>query len=105
MKTNKIALASLLAAIGGFAALATPASASPEFAVKVGFAAPAVCPPAPVVVERYHRPEGYWKEISVKVWVPASWTTSCDRFGRTVKVYHPGYYTYRPDRVWVVTRR
>ena len=60
--------------------------------------APVVCAP-PAVVYAPHR--GYWKEVVVKTWVPERWLHTRDRWGRTVRVCEPGYYTYRTERVWV----
>lgn len=56
-----------------------------------------------VVSDRYHhRPQhGYWKHVTVKTWVPGYWTTSCDRYGRRVRVYVEGCWQYRTDRIWV----
>jgi hypothetical protein len=62
--------------------------------------APAYCPPpaAPVV---YAPARGYWKDVTVKTWVPERWVMSRDRFGRPVRVCEPGHFDYRTDRVWV----
>lgn len=43
---------------------------------------------------------GYWKTVSVKVWVPAGWVIE-RRPGRDSRHYVHGHYTYRTDRVWV----
>ncbi|MBI5771471.1 MAG: hypothetical protein HZA93_27095 [Verrucomicrobia bacterium] len=124
MKTTKLALATL--ALAGLAALANTAAASPDFHVSLRFGAPApvaYCPPvAPVVryappvdvgyrhapapvfgYERPDRPAGYWKEVVVKVWVPARFIDTRGRHGRIVRTIEPGYFTYRTDRVWVST--
>lgn len=119
MKT-KLALITL-AALGGFAAFANSASASPDIRVSIGFGthAPvaAYCPPPALVVvdnrynnyndyNRYdhYRPAGYWKEIVVKTWVPAYYVTSRDWRGRPVRVIEPGHFAFRTDRVWVSNR-
>jgi hypothetical protein len=60
---------------------------------------PAVCPPAPAVVVAPAR--GYWKDVSVRTWVPERWVVRPDRRGRPVRYCEPGYYTYRTERVWV----
>lgn len=60
---------------------------------------PAVCPPAPAVVVAPAR--GYWKDVSVRTWVPERWVVRHDRWGRPVRYCEPGYYTYRTERVWV----
>lgn len=54
--------------------------------------------PAPTVVVA---PRGYWKEVSVRVWVPERWVVRHDRRGRPERYLEAGYYTYRTDRVWV----
>lgn len=58
---------------------------------------PAVCPPAVVVAPA----RGYWKDVTVKTWVPERWVVSRDRWGRPVRHCEPGYYAYRTERVWV----
>jgi hypothetical protein len=58
---------------------------------------PAVCPPAVVVAPA----RGYWKDVSVRTWVPERWVVRPDRWGRPVRYCEPGYYTYRTERVWV----
>lgn len=60
---------------------------------------PAVCPPAPAVAVAPVR--GYWKDVSVRTWVPERWIVRPDRWGRPVRYCEPGYYTYRTERVWV----
>ena len=70
--------------------------AAPVFAAP----APAYCPP-PVAPVYYAPARGYWKDVTVKTWVPERWFMSRDRWGRPVRVCEPGYYTYRTDRVWV----
>lgn len=42
--------------------------------------------------------DGYWKEVSVKVWVPGCWVVE-RHHGRLVRRYVGGHYTYRTDRV------
>lgn len=44
---------------------------------------------------------GYWKPVSVKVWVPGRWVIERSRYGRDHRYYVQGHYTYRTDRVWV----
>jgi hypothetical protein len=61
--------------------------------------APAYAPPPAVVYAP--APRGYWKDVTVKAWVPERWVSSRDRWGRPVRVCEPGYFTYRTDRVWV----
>jgi hypothetical protein len=45
--------------------------------------------------------DGYWKTVSVKVWVPGGWVIERNRWGREFRSYVSGHYTYRTDRVWV----
>lgn len=123
----KIAFASLLA-VAGLVGAATPASAGPDIRVNIGIGRPGpvivepvrpvvVVPAAPAygygygapVVPVYRAPDycpppaprGYWKDVSVKVWVPAEWVVTRDRHGHAVRSLRPGYFTYRTDRVWV----
>jgi hypothetical protein len=53
---------------------------------------------------RDHGHRGYWKEITVKVWVPGRMVVSCDRHGREYRHRERGHYVYRTDRVWVSRR-
>lgn len=51
---------------------------------------------------RYDRHDrGFWKEVRVKIWVPARWVIEHSLHGRDYRRYVEGYYTYRTDRVWV----
>jgi hypothetical protein len=50
---------------------------------------------------RHDRDRGFWKTISVKVWVPGCWVIERNRYGRDYRRYVDGHYTYRTDRVWV----
>jgi hypothetical protein len=107
---KRIAIA-LLASAAALAANTDRADTRVSIGVNVGtpvyrapVAAVVVAPvpryaPAPVVVAAPSR--GYWKEVSVKTWVPERVSFSRDRWGRSVRVVEPGYYTYRTDRVWV----
>ena len=122
-------LASVFAAVSGWAGLASPARAGTDFHFNIGIGArpgPVIVAPrgAPVVVVPaspgygygYGRPapvpvyrdacpppapSGYWTEVPVKVWVPAEWIVSRGHHGRDVRTLRPGYFTYRTDRVWV----
>jgi hypothetical protein len=44
---------------------------------------------------------GYWKTVTVKVWVPGGWVVERGYRGGECRRYVSGYYTYRTDRVWV----
>ena len=47
-------------------------------------------------------PSGYWRDVSVEVWVPACWVVEgCDRYGREVRRYVAGHNECRTNRVWV----
>jgi hypothetical protein len=125
---TKIVLASFIAALSGFAGLATTAKADTDFRINLGLpglpSLPGLprLPTPPVVVisgrdrdvpaygydrgydshdRRDHGPRGYWKEIEIKTWVPARWVVSHDRRGREFRTLENGYFTYRTDRVWV----
>lgn len=51
---------------------------------------------------RYDRNDrGYWKTVSVKIWVPGCWVIERSRHGRDYRRYVDGHYTFRTDRVWV----
>ncbi len=119
----KIAFASVFAAVSGLAGLANTASAGTDIHLNIGLGRPGpvlVAPARPVVVvpaapvygyrpapvPEYcpppaPAPRGYWREVPVKVWVPAEWVVSRDRHGREYRALRAGYYTYRTDRVWV----
>jgi hypothetical protein len=111
---NRIAIA-LLASAAALAA--TTARADTRVSVGVNVGAPVYRPapavvyapppvvaynPAPVVVAP--APRGYWKEVTVKTWIPERVVINRNRWGREVRVVEPGYYTYRTDRVWVDDR-
>lgn len=121
-------LASVVAAVSGLAGIANTASAGTDIHLNIGIGArpaPVVVVPArpPVVVVPaaptygygydarpmpIYRddcpppaPRGCWKEVAVKVWVPAEWIVTRGHHGREVRTLRPGYFTYRTDRVWV----
>jgi len=123
MKTN-IALASVVAALSGFAGLASTANAGPDIHINARFGPPPIVvvrppiPPAPAfgfssrAPDRDYRdyrgapaPRGYWKEEVIKRWVPAKWVVTRGYRGREHRVLREGYFTYRTDRVWVETGR
>lgn len=101
---NRIALA-LLATTAALAAASARADTRVNFGFSVGPPSYRPAPPTvvyappPVVV---HAPtRGYWKDVTVKVWVPERSYVRHNRWGRPERVIEPGYYTYRTDRVWV----
>lgn len=49
--------------------------------------------------------DGYWKTVSVRVWVPGYWVEERRHFGRSCRSYVAGHYEYRHDRVWVSSDR
>lgn len=50
--------------------------------------------------DRDHCDDGYWKEVSVRTWVPGYWATDY-RHGRRIRYYVDGYHEHRIERVWV----
>jgi hypothetical protein len=74
---------------------------APVYSAPVPVYAPApVYAPTPV----YTAPaRGYWKDVTVKTWVPERWVMTRNHWGRPVRVFEPGYFAYRTDRVWVDT--
>jgi len=51
------------------------------------------------------RPSGYWKEVSVRVWVPGCWIVERDYRGCERRRYAEGHYECRNNRVWVAHER
>ena len=51
--------------------------------------------------DRDRRDRGYWKEVSVRVWIPGCHVEERGRHGRIYRRYIPGHYECRTDRVWV----
>ncbi len=110
---KRIALA-LLASAAALAA--TTARADTRVSIGVNLGAPVYTPapsvvyapapvmraPAPAVV--YAPPaRGYWKDVTVKTWVPERWVMSRDRWGRPIRVCEPGHFAFTTNRVWVDT--
>lgn len=109
---TKFVLASFVAAVSGLVGTASSAHAGTDFRINVNLGLPR--PPTVVIAPRHDvpsygygyghapvAPRGYWKDVTVKVWVPERWVVSYDRRGREIRRCEPGYYTYRTDRVWV----
>jgi hypothetical protein len=44
---------------------------------------------------------GYWKTVSIKVWVPGGWIVDRGHHGRSYRRFVNGHYEYRTNRVWV----
>ena len=55
--------------------------------------------------DRCDAPAGRWEEVTVQVWVPATWCEERGRHGRIYRTYVPGHYEFRTDRVWVSDER
>jgi len=98
----------LLATAATLAVASARADTRVSIGVNVGIptyrsAPPAVvyAPPPPAVVVAPAR--GYWKDVTVRTWVPERWVASRDRWGRPVRYCEPGYYALRTERVWVAT--
>ncbi|MBI2518334.1 MAG: hypothetical protein HYV95_15750 [Opitutae bacterium] len=51
------------------------------------------------------RPEGYWKNVTVRVWVSGCWIEERGRHGNCYRRYVEGHYEFRTDRVWVSFNR
>ena len=108
MKRLTIALLATAAALA-----ANSARADTRVSVGVNLGGPAYRPAPPAVVYAPAPPptvvyapapvpaRGYWKDVTMKTWVPERWVSSRDRWGRPVRVCDPGYYTYTTNRVWV----
>lgn len=50
-------------------------------------------------------PTGYWKDVSVRVWVPGCWIVERSHHGHGARRYVSGHYEYRHNRVWVAYDR
>jgi hypothetical protein len=50
-------------------------------------------------------PAGYWRDVSVQVWVPACWVVEHNYRGYDNRRYVCGHYENRYNRVWVSTDR
>lgn len=87
----------VVAAIGGFVG-----------GVIVGSAIDGNNPSAHVEVSYGHdhgrHRHGHWEMRRVRVWVPGHWTYVDRDCHRPRKVWVPGRYEYRRDRVWVAHR-
>lgn len=114
---TKFVLASCVAALSGLAGLATPAKAGTDLRVNLNLPLPRS--PAIIISEHdrdydrrgdwdrrndSYRDHGYWKEITVRTWVPGHHVLTRDRRGCEVRVFEPGRYVYRTERVWVAGR-
>ncbi|MDI1319030.1 MAG: hypothetical protein PSW75_02400 [bacterium] len=61
---------------------------------------------APVVVVNDRCDDGYWREVSFRVWVDGRWVVDgCDHRGREIRRYIGGHYEIRTNREWVSYER
>lgn len=44
---------------------------------------------------------GYWREVSVPVWIPGRWIVVPDTWGRHIRTWEAAHREYRKERVWV----
>lgn len=49
--------------------------------------------------------EGFWKEVTIRTWVPDCWVVERSHHGRSYRRFISGHYDYRHDRVWVAYDR
>jgi len=63
------------------------------------------CDARTVVVRDDRCDDGYWKTVSVNVWVPGVWVIERSHHGRSYRRYIEGHYECRNDRVWVAYDR
>ncbi len=50
-------------------------------------------------------PNGYWRDVTVQVWVPACWVVDRSYRGYDNRRYVTGHYEGRNNRVWVSNDR
>ncbi len=50
---------------------------------------------------RGYRSSGYWEIRHVRVWVPGHWEFVRNRCGDRIRIWKSGYYTTKPQKVWV----
>ena len=48
-----------------------------------------------------HDRRGHWEVQRVRVWVHGRWDVTFSRCGDRIRVWKPGYYTWRKEKVWV----
>ncbi len=120
---NKLALASIVAALAGLTAVPQPAKAGNEAAaaiggfiggILVGSSVRNSCPPPHydhrgprgprVIIETGSRCSGHWDWVEVNVWVPGRHAVSYDDCGRRVRRWIPGRHECRRERVWIDAR-
>ena len=56
---------------------------------------------APVVVVNDRCNDGYWDNVTVRIWVPGCWVIERSHHGRSYRHYREGHYEVRTNRVWV----
>jgi hypothetical protein len=111
--TMKTQIAALALALVTLAAVATPktAKANDAGAILGGFIGGVIIANAlndhhhgTVVVrdgDRCDDNRGYWRDVSVRIWVPGAWVFERDHHGRHCRRYIAGHYELRTDRVWM----
>lgn len=62
------------------------------------------CNTTVVVADRDRCDTGYWKDVSVQVWVPGVWIVERSHHG-SYRRYVSGHYECRNNRVWVAYER
>jgi hypothetical protein len=127
---NKIAIVTLVAALGGvFLAPSTARAGGNETAAAIGgfigglivgsaldndhdhhgrFDNHGTVPVRRRVVIRgghRHHDHGRWEWTRVRVWVPGHWVFRHDDRGRRVRYFERGHHEFRRQRVWVATGR
>jgi len=54
--------------------------------------------------DRRYRDSGHYIMEKRRIWVPGFWDYTCDRHGRSVKIWVAGHYEIRHVKVWVSDR-
>jgi hypothetical protein len=87
----------LLACLAALGLAATTARADHvDIRGHINFGEPGYMAPCYVTPDR-----GYWRDVVVNVWVPPHWEIRHNRWGRPIRLWEPGHYEARPQRVWV----
>lgn len=58
---------------------------------------------APAIVVNDRCNDGYWDNVTVRVWVPGCWVIERGHHGRSYRHYREGHYEIRAKRVWVTS--
>lgn len=100
---NRIALA-LLATAGLGATVARANGVTITGSIHIGgpvYTVPTPVHHAPPPPVRHVAPRGYWKEVTVNVWVPGRWIVKYDRYHRPYNYWERPHMECRTHRVWV----